>query len=187
MWLHKETLEVCIWFEQTHVVCFFSYWMYQVAFLHKAVSLWVLPVIPENHRPGRSWRGPQHSYCNDEHLLSAKYFQQLRIFQWAKKSSCSRELTFYLEQLEWRQEVREESGTWKNKQATGQENMLDGSRGAMPNKKARKGFPGVQWHRICLPIQGTQVRSLVQEDPTHHKNQAGATTEAYTPCRVCVL
>ena len=24
----------------------------------------------------------------------------------------------------------------------------------------------VQWLRICLPLQGTQVRSLVQEDPT---------------------
>ncbi|KAJ8779228.1 hypothetical protein J1605_012690, partial [Eschrichtius robustus] len=23
-----------------------------------------------------------------------------------------------------------------------------------------------QWLRICLPMQGTQVRSLVQEDPT---------------------
>ena len=25
-----------------------------------------------------------------------------------------------------------------------------------------------QWLRICLPMQGTQVRSLVQEDPTGH-------------------
>ncbi|XP_067563633.1 shieldin complex subunit 1 isoform X8 [Pseudorca crassidens] len=25
-----------------------------------------------------------------------------------------------------------------------------------------------QWLRICLPMQGTQVRSLVQEDPTCH-------------------
>ena len=24
----------------------------------------------------------------------------------------------------------------------------------------------VQWLRICLPMQGTWVRSLVQEDPT---------------------
>ena len=24
----------------------------------------------------------------------------------------------------------------------------------------------VQWLRICLPMQGTRVRSLVQEDPT---------------------
>ena len=24
----------------------------------------------------------------------------------------------------------------------------------------------VQWLRICLPMQGTQVRALVQEDPT---------------------
>ena len=27
----------------------------------------------------------------------------------------------------------------------------------------------VQWLRICLPMQGTQVRSLVREDPTCHR------------------
>ena len=27
------------------------------------------------------------------------------------------------------------------------------------------GFPGVQWERLCLPMQETQVRSLGQEDP----------------------
>ena len=26
----------------------------------------------------------------------------------------------------------------------------------------------VQWLRICLPLQGTRVRALVQEDPTCH-------------------
>ena len=26
----------------------------------------------------------------------------------------------------------------------------------------------VHWLRICLPIQGTQVRALVREDPTCH-------------------
>ena len=26
----------------------------------------------------------------------------------------------------------------------------------------------VQWLRIRLPMQGTRVRALVQEDPTHH-------------------
>ena len=26
----------------------------------------------------------------------------------------------------------------------------------------------VQWLRICLPIQGTQVQFLIQEDPAHH-------------------
>ena len=25
-----------------------------------------------------------------------------------------------------------------------------------------------QWLRICLPMQGTQVRALVREDPTYH-------------------
>ena len=25
-----------------------------------------------------------------------------------------------------------------------------------------------QWLRICLPMQGTQVRALLQEDPTCH-------------------
>ena len=29
-----------------------------------------------------------------------------------------------------------------------------------------KGFPGGQWLRICLPMQGTRVRALVWEDPT---------------------
>ena len=27
----------------------------------------------------------------------------------------------------------------------------------------------VQWLRICLPVQGTWVRALVQEDPTCHR------------------
>ena len=27
----------------------------------------------------------------------------------------------------------------------------------------------VQWLRICLPMQGTQVQSLVREDPTCHR------------------
>ena len=27
----------------------------------------------------------------------------------------------------------------------------------------------VQWLRICLPMQGTRVQALVQEDPTCHK------------------
>ncbi|KAJ8779015.1 hypothetical protein J1605_012866 [Eschrichtius robustus] len=27
----------------------------------------------------------------------------------------------------------------------------------------------VQWLSICLPMQGTQVRSLVREDPTCHR------------------
>ena len=44
-----------------------------------------------------------------------------------------------------------------------------------------RGFPPLQWLRICLPVQGTQVRSLVRElrpykpqglrvttDPEHH-------------------
>ena len=29
-------------------------------------------------------------------------------------------------------------------------------------------FPGGAVLRICLPMQGTQVRALVQEDPTCH-------------------
>ena len=34
-------------------------------------------------------------------------------------------------------------------------------------KKAEEGFPGgAVIKRICLPMQGTRVRSLVQEDPT---------------------
>ena len=27
-------------------------------------------------------------------------------------------------------------------------------------------FPGAQWLQILLPMQGSQVQSLVQEDPT---------------------
>ena len=27
----------------------------------------------------------------------------------------------------------------------------------------------VQWLRVCLPVQGTWIQSLVQEDPTHHR------------------
>ena len=27
----------------------------------------------------------------------------------------------------------------------------------------------VQWFRICLPVQGTWVQSLVWEDPTCHR------------------
>ena len=30
-------------------------------------------------------------------------------------------------------------------------------------------FLVVQWLRTYLPVQGTQVRSPVQEDPTYHK------------------
>ena len=33
----------------------------------------------------------------------------------------------------------------------------------------------VQWLRICLPMQGTRVQSLVQEDPIH-------ATEELNPC-----
>ena len=43
----------------------------------------------------------------------------------------------------------------------------------------------VQWLRICLSMQGTHVRSLVQEDPTCH----GATepTHLVSPCIETVL
>ena len=38
-----------------------------------------------------------------------------------------------------------------------------------PHKDSKAGASLVaQWLRICLPIQGTQVRALVQEDPTCH-------------------
>ena len=39
----------------------------------------------------------------------------------------------------------------------------------------------VQWLRICLPIQGTQVQSLVGEDPhaTEQLSPRAATTEAH--------
>jgi len=31
-----------------------------------------------------------------------------------------------------------------------------------------RGFPAAQWLRICLPMPGTGVQSLVQEDPMCH-------------------
>ena len=41
----------------------------------------------------------------------------------------------------------------------------------------------IQWLRIYLPIQGTQVRFLVQEDPICHEQLSlrTTTTEACTP------
>ena len=39
----------------------------------------------------------------------------------------------------------------------------------------------VQWLRICLPMQGTQVRALVWEDPTCH----GATRPMSHNCQAC--
>ena len=33
-------------------------------------------------------------------------------------------------------------------------------------EKTERGFPGGQWLRICLAMQGTLVQSLVQEDAT---------------------
>ena len=41
----------------------------------------------------------------------------------------------------------------------------------------------VQWLRICLPMQGTRVRSLVQEDPTCH----GATKPVHHNYWACTL
>ena len=37
-------------------------------------------------------------------------------------------------------------------------------------------MPVVQWIGICLPLQGTQVRSLIWEDPTWH-----GTSKAHEP------
>ena len=44
-------------------------------------------------------------------------------------------------------------------------------------EQVTRGFPGAQWLRIRLPMQGTWVRYLLREDPTcrgttkpvHHK------------------
>ena len=33
------------------------------------------------------------------------------------------------------------------------------------NKKRRRASLVAQWLRVCLPMQGTRVRALVQEDP----------------------
>ena len=41
----------------------------------------------------------------------------------------------------------------------------------------------VQWLRICRPMQGTEVRALVQEDPTCH----GATKPVHHNYRACAL
>ena len=53
-----------------------------------------------------------------------------------------------------------------------------------PRLKETKGTSlVVQWLRICLPMQGTQVRALVREDPTCH----GATKPMRHNYRVCAL
>ena len=44
----------------------------------------------------------------------------------------------------------------------------------------------VQWLRVCLPVQGTWIQSLVQEDPTCHRATKPTTTESLHP-RVCAL
>ena len=36
------------------------------------------------------------------------------------------------------------------------------------NENAKKCTPTTQWLRIHLPVQGTRVQALVQEDPTCH-------------------
>ena len=38
----------------------------------------------------------------------------------------------------------------------------------MYNVENYRASPVVQWLRIHLPMQGTQVQALVQEDPTCH-------------------
>ena len=45
----------------------------------------------------------------------------------------------------------------------------------------------VQWLRIHLPMQRTQVQSLAREDPTCHRalSLCATTTEAYTFQRPC--
>ena len=39
----------------------------------------------------------------------------------------------------------------------------------------------VQWLRVCLPVQGTWIQSLVQEDPTCHRATKPTTTESLHP------
>ena len=47
--------------------------------------------------------------------------------------------------------------------------MLCGDLNGKEIQKKREGTSLVaQWFRICLPMQGTRVRSLVREDPTFH-------------------
>ena len=43
-----------------------------------------------------------------------------------------------------------------------------GTKGKLQVKKYLRASLMVQWLRICLPMQGTQVQALVQEDPTCH-------------------
>ena len=46
----------------------------------------------------------------------------------------------------------------------------------------------VQWLRICLPVQGTQVWSLVWEDPTCHKETKSENHSHWSPCSgACAL
>ena len=39
----------------------------------------------------------------------------------------------------------------------------------------------VQWLRICLPMQGTRVQSLVQEDLTRHRDLSPCATPTEAP------
>ena len=46
----------------------------------------------------------------------------------------------------------------------------------------------VQWLRICLPVQGTQVWSLVCEDPTCHRATKPESHSHWSPCSgACAL
>ena len=57
-------------------------------------------------------------------------------------------------------------------------------------KERKKTVLMMQWTRVCLPMQGTRVLSLVQEDPTCHRatkpmpqllSPCAAAAEAHVP------
>ena len=50
-------------------------------------------------------------------------------------------------------------------------------------KNSREDFPGAQWLRIRLPMQGTRVRALVCKDPTGRR----ATKPVRHDYRACAL
>ena len=54
------------------------------------------------------------------------------------------------------------------------------------NQRYTEDIPGGQWLPVCLPMQGPQFRSLVQEDSTcHGQLSLWATTTEPEPCGPC--
>ena len=60
---------------------------------------------------------------------------------------------------------------WEDPELTSsyRHNKSTATHGKIPSEKNLRASLVAQWLRICLPMQGTQVRALVWEDPTCHR------------------